>query len=82
NRGSAYFRLGKRDLAMKDYAKGLEIEPDDADLYYNRGLLHLSEGRKAEARADFSKATALRDRPSAEPSEKVTDVPPPGPGAK
>ena len=82
NRGSAYFQLGKKDLAMKDYARGLEIKPDDADLYYNRGLLHLSEGRKPEAKADFTKATALRDRPSAEPSEKITDVPPPGPVAK
>jgi len=82
NRGSAYFQLGKMDLAMKDYAKALEMKPNDADLYYNRGLVHLSQGRKAEAKADFDKATQLRERPSAEPSEKVTDVPPPGPGAK
>jgi regulator of sirC expression with transglutaminase-like and TPR domain len=82
NRGSAYFQMGKRDLAMKDYVRGLEIKPNDADLYYNRGLLHLSEGRKAEAKADFTKATALREKPSSEPSEKITDVPPPGPGAK
>jgi uncharacterized membrane protein YjgN (DUF898 family)/Flp pilus assembly protein TadD len=82
NRGSSYFQMGKRDLAMKDYARGLEIKPDDADLYYNRGLLHLSEGRKAEAKSDFTKATALKDRASSEPSEKITDVPPPGPAAK
>ena len=80
NRGSAYFELGKPDLAMMDYTKAIQMRPEDPDLYYNRGLVHLAQGRATEAKADFKKAADLRDQAlSGTPAEEPA---PPSPGQR
>jgi hypothetical protein len=55
---------------MKDYEKALKMKSNDPDLYYNRGLVYLSEGHKKEADADFNRAAALRSEPPLKPPAK------------
>ena len=44
-------KKGDYNRAIEDYDKAIEIQPDDAELYSNRGeaLLHLNEMEKAKA---------------------------------
>jgi len=52
--GRAMCRLVKGDLAeaSDDIARGLELDPDDGELYYCRAYLHLLQYREEDARAD------------------------------
>jgi len=52
-------RLGRADLAVKDYDSAIKAKPNDADLYFNRGLAHLSMGAKAKAVEDFKRASQM-----------------------
>lgn len=58
--GRAMCRLAKGDLAeaSDDIGRGLEIDPEDGELYYCRAYLHLLQYRPEEAKADA--ALALR----------------------
>lgn len=58
--GRAMCRLAKGDLAeaSDDIGRGLELDPEDGELYYCRAYLHLLQYREEEARADA--ALALR----------------------
>ena len=38
NRGFAYYRQGDYDRALEDYTKALELSPDDAEVYFDRGI--------------------------------------------
>src|SRR5262245_8470690 len=58
-RGDAYRRLGRRDLAIQDYAKAIELEPRNPDRYIARGEELALQGDFASARADFDKAEEL-----------------------
>ena len=51
NRGITYNKIGDYNRAIQDYDKAIEIQPDNAKIYYNRGevLLHLNEMGKAKA---------------------------------
>ena len=42
NRGNAYSKKGEYERAIDDYAKAIQLKPNDANVYYNRGpcLLH------------------------------------------
>ncbi|MFN9671572.1 MAG: tetratricopeptide repeat protein [Microcystis sp.] len=40
NRGYLYSDLQKYDLALSDYSKAIDINPNDAQAYYNRGNLY------------------------------------------
>lgn len=60
NRGSAYRKKGKDDLALADLNKAIELKPDFALAYNSRGILY-GETRKFDlALADFNKAIQLR----------------------
>ena len=45
--------------ALADYNKALEIKPDNAGAYVNRGLAYANQGELDQAIADFSKALDL-----------------------
>jgi tetratricopeptide (TPR) repeat protein len=55
----AYHETGRLDLAIRDLNAALTIEPGNADLYYNRGMINDNAGNSARAVADFSKAIEL-----------------------
>jgi tetratricopeptide (TPR) repeat protein len=48
--------------AMSDYSKVIEIEPRNADAYYNRGGLRQNSGNTDGAIADFSKVIEINPR--------------------
>ena len=41
NRGDVMMRLGRPRDAQAQYETALQYEPDNADLYYNLGVVHL-----------------------------------------
>lgn len=61
-RGLAYRRSGKPDLAIADYNQALGLTPNDADLYNNRGIAYKSKGELERALADYNRAIDLNDR--------------------
>ena len=44
NRGGAYHKIGKCDLAIKDFTKVIELKPDDVMAYTNRALTFEEKG--------------------------------------
>ncbi|MBN9114082.1 MAG: tetratricopeptide repeat protein, partial [Pandoraea sp.] len=48
------------DLALADYNRALEIDPNYAAAYLGRGLVHRQQGQVMAAFNDFNKAIALR----------------------
>ena len=45
--------------AIDDYTKAISLNPDIAEVYFNRGLAYLKLGNKQQAVADLSKAGEL-----------------------
>ncbi|HXY54930.1 MAG TPA: tetratricopeptide repeat protein [Nitrospirota bacterium] len=58
NRGSAYAKQGRHDLAMKDYDRAIALYPSDAEAYNSRGMLYEKLGQLDRAREDYDKAIA------------------------
>ncbi len=56
--GRAMCRLAKGDLAeaSDDIGRGLELDPEDGELYYCRAYLHLLQYREDDAKADAALA--------------------------
>ncbi|MCK9374670.1 MAG: tetratricopeptide repeat protein [Syntrophobacterales bacterium] len=59
DRGIAYKRLNRFDLAMADFNRAIELDPKDADAYANRGLIHNTQRRYDLAQEDFDRAIQL-----------------------
>ncbi len=59
NRGLGSGRKGHNDLAIADYTKAIEINPDLALAYSNRSFTYVKLGRFDDAIADGTKAIAL-----------------------
>ena len=74
NRAVAYGEAGQDELAVADYTKAVEHDPQLAEAYAYRGLIHLRRGRDAEAEADFERAFRLKPalRPEIEPHIRNT----------
>ena len=49
----------KPEPALADYDVALSIDPNDADLYYNRALAYLAKADEQKAMKDFQKAAEL-----------------------
>ena len=45
--------------AIADYNRAIELDPDDAAVYYNRGNAHVDQGNPVRAIADYSHALEL-----------------------
>jgi len=56
NRGNTYFNQGAYDLAIADYNKAIQIEPDSSHAYYLRGSTHSIKGDYDLAFADSIEA--------------------------
>ena len=60
NRGNTYLATGQYDQAIADYTKALELNPQDALAYNNRGLAYFYlKGEYDKAWEDVSKAQEL-----------------------
>jgi tetratricopeptide (TPR) repeat protein len=51
-------RLGRPEEAVAHCRASLRLKPDDPDAHYNLGNALAAQGRKAEARDEFSKVLA------------------------
>lgn len=59
NRGVDHYRLKQYDLALTDFNKAIQLQPDYAWAYLSRGAVHEVQQKKAEALADYNKAITL-----------------------
>jgi tetratricopeptide (TPR) repeat protein len=51
--------------AIADFTKAIEIIPQNADLFYDRGLAHRAKGEIDKAIADYTHAIELNPRHAA-----------------
>jgi tetratricopeptide (TPR) repeat protein len=58
----AHLDLGELDLALSDYDKAIELDPQDAVAYFNRSLAHDRLGHRARSQQDRSRALELNPR--------------------
>src|SRR4030042_1797338 len=58
-RGNVVFDKGKYDEAIREYSKAIELDPDNAVAWNNRGLASLYKEQYDLAIADYSKAIEL-----------------------
>ena len=49
NRGDVLMRLGRPRDAQAQYETALQYEPDNADIYYNLGVVHLEQSLQQTA---------------------------------
>ncbi|QDU39293.1 TPR repeat-containing protein YrrB [Maioricimonas rarisocia] len=59
-RGIGYRRQGRLDEAMSEFDRSIELNPDFADTWNNRGLVRLMQNDLDAAEADFDRAIELR----------------------
>lgn len=50
---------GLEDLALEEFGRVAELQPDYADVFYEMGALHAKAGRTEEARAALQRALEL-----------------------
>ncbi len=58
-RGLAYAKKGKVELAIEDYTKAIEIKPNFAEAYYYRGGAWLRLGMREKAKSDLTTARKM-----------------------
>ena len=58
-KGICLYELGKFPEALSAYSKATSIDPDNAELLFNRGLVHLATRKFDMAILDFTKALAI-----------------------
>ncbi|MDP6321666.1 MAG: tetratricopeptide repeat protein, partial [Prochlorococcaceae cyanobacterium ETNP14_MAG_5] len=64
-RGVLKQRLKDNQGAISDYSKAIEINPEDAYAYSNRGNAKYESGDQQGACADWRKASSLGDKDAA-----------------
>lgn len=72
NKGNACMLQGDFTGAISCYSTALELKPDLAEAYYNRGLMYLRMGNKTMGIADLSKAGELGMLPSYNVLKRMT----------
>ena len=57
-RGRAYTAMGKHDEAISDYTQAIELNPNSAESYYNRGFSYVRKimSDKNSVKQDYEKA--------------------------
>lgn len=61
-RALSHGALQNFDLAIRDLGRAIELQPNDPDLYVNRGNMFVRMGRFDEAILEFSSALSLRPK--------------------
>ena len=60
NQGLEYERQAQHDLAMEEFTRAIELDPEYYYAYYNRALVYYRRGDLERSLADYSKAIDLR----------------------
>lgn len=60
NRGIAYQNLGQYDLALKDYQRVINMDPEHPQSYGNRGNVYDASGNYEKAIADYTRGIELK----------------------
>ena len=60
NRGIAYGKLGKYQLAIDDFSRVIRMNPNDAGAYYNRGNTYDKLGKHQLAIDDYSRVIKIK----------------------
>ena len=75
SRAQAYEQIGQYDAAIQDYNKIIELKPDNADVYFNRGRVKARIGQFNAAIKDFNKAIELKpDFANAYPKQELMKI--------
>ena len=61
-RADAFRHVGRLDAAIADYTCAIELAPDDAKFWYERGIAHHVKTDNQRAIADFTKAIQLNPK--------------------
>lgn len=59
DRGNLFAQEKNYERAIEDYTRALQLDNDLAEAYYNRGLVRIFAGKRAEGLQDLSKAGEL-----------------------
>ncbi len=59
DKGTAHLEKGEYDQAISEFNKALEINPRDANAYFNRGLAYHNKGQYDQAISDYTKALEI-----------------------
>lgn len=51
--------MGDKDGALKDYDKAIDLNPNESDAYFNRGIIKDDMGKKEDALKDYDIAIKL-----------------------
>ena len=57
--GELYMKGGQLDESVENYSKSLQYKQDDAETYYNLGIVYAQKGSMLKARKTFDQAIAL-----------------------
>jgi tetratricopeptide (TPR) repeat protein len=60
NLGVAFYKAGMLDESVREFRRVLDLRPSDAPARFYLGMVHIRQGRFAEAVADYQDATASR----------------------
>ena len=61
-RGVGYMAKGNHNLAIEDFSKAIELNPDYADAYQARGRLSFTMGKDRQAFADYAMMERLKNK--------------------
>ncbi len=59
NRCLAYYHKGDYDRALRDCEQAMKLDPNDANPYYNRGLIKRKKGDQAGGDSDIARARQM-----------------------
>ncbi len=59
-RGRGWAQIGKREAAISDFSKAIELDPDSYAAYLNRGMVYFRAGAPDKALADINEALLIK----------------------
>ena len=62
NRGIDYIQQEKYDLALAEFTKAIELDPNYSDAYLNRGVLYYEQRKPDLALSDFNQVLNINPR--------------------